>query len=530
MKKAIIFYLGFMVTVLTTVAQTAPAPIIEWQKCYGGAGNEGTTTDFHQTKDGGWIIATESDSNSGDVSGNHGYNDYWVVKLNSMGMMEWEKSYGGSQNEEISSIQQTTDGGYFVTGTTDSHDGDVTGYHGGYPLPDIWVVKIDSIGNIQWERCLGGSEADDDGGTIQTADGGFIIAGSTDSRNGDVVGHHNLGGLYLDGDAWLVKLDNKGNIQWQKCYGGSGDDGFSYIKKTMDGGYIFAGGTDSEDGDLLNDITYGGNDIWVVKTDSMGNIAWQKKYGGSQIEWPGYIIETLERGYIFIGITFSNDGEVSGNHGMMDSWVVKLDSIGNIEWQKCYGGSQTDAFNLIQELSDGYFISGVSLSVDGDLSQIYKNGHTWVLKIDKTGNIAWQQCYGGISGYGNAIQIIDGSYMMMGYAGDSKDVDSSCNHGLEDVWIVKLSKESIPIKAIWTNQQLNIYPNPAHGTVGVETQNIEQIRIMDVEGRIYINQHINNDSIGQYTYFNIQYMARGIYIIQAVMNDGSIKAGKLIVE
>ena len=291
---------------------------IEWQKCLGGRDGDGDWAEsIQQTSDGGFIVAGWTWSNDGDVSGNHGGSDYWVVKLNSSGRIVWQKCLGGSDDDGASSIQQTSDGGFIVAGVTESNDGDVSGNHGG---KDCWVVKLNPSGDIVWQKCLGGSDDDGASSIQQTSDGGFIVAGCTWSNDGDVSGNH--GGP----DFWVVKLNSSGDIIWQKCLGGSDDDGASSIQQTSDGGFIVTGSTGSNDGDVSGN--HSNWDYWVVKLNSSGRIEWQKCLGGSDFDDTYSIQQTSDGGFIVAGYTESNDGDVSGNHGRTDYWVVKLSPSG----------------------------------------------------------------------------------------------------------------------------------------------------------------------------------------------------------
>ena len=172
-------------------------PTIQWQKSLGGSDVE-LGSYIQQTNDGGYIVAGQSSSIDGDVSGNHGASvDYWVVKISSLGAIEWQKSLGGTGQDAAFSIKQTTDGGYIVTGESDSNDGDVSGNHGSQ---DIWVVKLNITGAIEWQKSLGGTESESTFSIQQTNDGGFIVAGGSSSNDGDVSGNHG------DVDCWLMKL------------------------------------------------------------------------------------------------------------------------------------------------------------------------------------------------------------------------------------------------------------------------------------------------------------------------------------
>ncbi len=275
-----------------------------------------------------------------EISDNHGGFDFWIVKLDRSGIIQWHKSLGGHRAEEARSVQQTADGGYIVAGSTRSNDGDVSGNHGFEWPTDSWIVKLDASGTIQWQKCLGGSKTERANSIQQTADGGYIVAGYTDSNDGDVSGNHG------DDDSWIVKLDESGSIQWQKSLGGSEWEKPYSIQQTTDGGYIVAASTRSNDGDVSG--YHGEGDNWIVKLDGLGTIQWQKSLGGSEWENPYSIQQTTDGGYIVAGSTMSNDGDVSGYHGQVDSWIVKLDESGGIQWQKSLGGSGFDHAYSIQ--------------------------------------------------------------------------------------------------------------------------------------------------------------------------------------
>ncbi|MCL2011067.1 MAG: hypothetical protein FWG71_11075 [Synergistaceae bacterium] len=364
-------WLAVCFLLLFAASSGAAAPDIEWQKTLGGSGYDRAQS-IQQTNDGGFIVAGYTNSNDGDVSGNNGgLWDAWVVKLDSAGEIEWQRCLGGSRDEIAYSIQQTSDGGYIVAGFTNSNDGDVSGNNGG---EDAWVVKLDSAGGIEWQRCLGGSGSDGASSVQQTSDGGFIVAGATYSNDGDVSG--NNGNL----DAWVVKLDSTGGIEWQRCIGGYKEDHAYYVQQTSDDGYIVAGFTESNDGDVSGNN--GGWDAWVVKLDSAGGIEWQRCIGGSEEDHAYYVQQTGDGGYIFAGSTRSNDGDVSGNNGSRDAWVVKLGSAGEIEWQKCIGGSQWDeAFSIRQTSDGGFIVAGYTQSNDGDVSGNNGEGDAWVVKL-----------------------------------------------------------------------------------------------------------------------------------------------------
>ena len=225
---------------LSTLYLTAQAPSIEWQKSLGGSGSD-IGRSIQQTTDGGYIVVGESNSTNGDVTGNHGDFDYWVVKLSSTGAIIWQKTLGGTGSDNAYSIRQTTDGGYVVAGTSNSNDGDVTGNHGDF---DYWIVKLSSTGSIIWQKSLGGSGIDWATSSQQTTDGGYIVIGGSNSIDGDITASLGIN------DYWVVKLSSTGSITWQKSLGGSRNDVGWSIQQRTDGGFIIAGTSDSNDGDV----------------------------------------------------------------------------------------------------------------------------------------------------------------------------------------------------------------------------------------------------------------------------------------
>jgi hypothetical protein len=411
-----------------------------------GGINTDVSANVQQTTDGGYIISGYSASSAnGDVSGtNHGGYDYWIVKLDALGNIVWNKLLGGSSSDFANYIQQTTDGGYIISGySASSANGDVSGTnHGG---DDYWIVKLDALGNIVWNKLLGGSSGDYARYIQQTSDGGYIISGySYSSANGDVSGtnHGNLG----TSDYWIVKLDALGNIVWNKLLGGSGNDLASNIQQTSDGGYIISGYSSSSANGDVSGTNLGYSDYWIVKLDALGNIVWNKLLGGSSFENPSNIQQTSDGGYIISGYSSSSaNGDVSGtNHGGDDYWIVKLDALGNIVWNKLLGGSGNDLASNIQQTTDGgYIISGTSASsANGDVSGTNHGGTDyWIVKLDALGNIVWNKLLGGSSfeNPSNIQQTSDGGYIISGYSYSSANGDvSGTNHGTSDYWIVKL--------------------------------------------------------------------------------------------
>jgi hypothetical protein len=483
-------------------------PTITWQKCLGGGTADESGQSIIQTNDGGYIFTGAAVTNNGDVSGNHGNGDVWVVKQSSIGVIEWQKCLGGTGQEFGTSIIQTIDGGYILTGTTTSNNGDVSGNHGN---EDVWVAKLSSIGVIEWQKCLGGSNKDNSFSILQTSGGGYILIGNTGSNDGDVSGNH---GSTVSNDVWVVKLSSIGVIEWQKCLGGYGKDFGQSIKKTIDGGYILTGSTNSINDDVSG-LFHGGYDIWVVKLSSIGVIEWQKCLGGNGDENGQSITQTLDGGYILTGYTTSNNGDVSGVHGDVDSWVVKLSSIGVIEWQKCLGGSAAEYPRAIQQTTDGgYVLIGKTYSNNGDVNGNHGLDDVWVVKLSSLGSIQWQKCLGGsLWEQGISItQTLDGGYILTGWTG-SNDGNVSGNHGGGfDAWVVKLSS-TLGLEESSYNDLVSFYPNPVTNILNlhIENNSINQTyTISDVGGKVIIQGKINSDSSA----INVEHLTKGVYFIE----------------
>jgi hypothetical protein len=445
MKNLLFASIVTLLSVTFSIAQ----PTVQWQKSVGGTGNDYAES-IQQTNDGGYIVVGISYSNDGDVSGNQGASDCWVVKLNAFGTIEWEKSMGGSGDDNARLIQQTNDGGYIFIGPSDSNDGDVSGNHGNL---DYWAVKLTSTGVIEWQKSLGGTGYEYAQYIQQTSDGGYIAAGSSFSNDGDVSGNH--GGF----DCWVVKLNNEGTIVWQKSLGGLSNDEAESIQQTNDGGFILAGHSDSNDGDVSGN--HGGPDYWVVKLSSIGTIEWQKSLGGSGSDQAKSVQQTNDGGFIVAGYTSSNDGDVSVNYGYLDFWVVKLNSLGTIEWQKTLGGSDFDLAQSIQQTNDGeYIVAGYSYSNDVDVQSSQGNQDFWVVKLSSIGTIEWEKSLGG-SGLENASSIQqtnEGGFIVAG-SSNSNDGDVSGNQGNSDYWVVQLKSCQPSFSTQPANQIIDIYSN-----------------------------------------------------------------------
>ncbi len=292
------------------------------------------------------------------------------------------------------------------------------------------LVEITPVDGLN--RTIGGLEDDVPTEIIETSDGGFIVVGRTSSNSGDFVGQ-----LQGRSDGVVIKYSAQNELEWQKVIGNSFFDGINSVDETLDGGYILGGGSSS--------APNGDGDAWVVKLDRNGNVAWQKTFGGSGIDFIESIIQTNDGGYIFSAYSNSNDGDVLANRGGFDFWIVKLNDIGAIQWQRSYGGSSDDFPRVIRKLQDGgYVVGGTTLSVDGNVSRPIGLFDFWILRLDINGNLLWEKTEGGTrSDRINDLELtFDGAFIIVG-ASESNigELNDFLVIRMSDVGTVQLKKK-----------------------------------------------------------------------------------------
>ncbi len=442
-----------------------------WEKCFGGSddeGNEGFAKSINQS----FILFGDTYSNDGDVAGNHGGSDYWVVKTDTLGNLEWQKCLGSTANDLAADMDIDAEGNIYLIGSSYGNDGDVSDSQG---LVDYWIIKLNPEGQILWDKSLGGAWLDYGLCISITDDGGYIAGGWTWSPDRDVLCEP-----HGEQDVWIVKIDSSNNIEWQQCYGGSEFEAATDIRQTSDGGYIFIANTRSNDGEVSG----------------------------------------------FHGVPGFTDND--------DIWVVKIDITGTIEWESCYGGSDYEAAKFIKITEDGdYIIGGSTRSDDGDVSGNHSEGlntDLWLFKLSLNGQFIWQQCFGSKdSQNGEDVCILNENEMMLISTALSTDGDVNCNmHGSSDVWLFKIKDNTVGLfEKLYPGSDISLYPNPASDYIIFRTKKSrdhQAIRIYDLWGRLITSLTLT----GEATVWNTGKLPNGIYFAHVISNSGQ-KNIKLVI-
>ncbi len=332
-----------------------------WQKTFGGSDDD-RGFDIITTSDGGFALFGFSKSADIDVSQNAGAQDFWLIKITADGIISWKKNFGFIGADNGTALIQTSDDGYLITGVLDvtASNGEgnskTTQKHAG---GDVWAIKTNSSGGLEWSRYFGGSFTDTPFGIVETPENEFIIAASSDSDDFNVS---NNKGAY---DFWILKISSRGSLIWEKSFGGSEIDEPRGISSTNDGNFVIVGDTRSSDQDVT--INNGGADLWLLKISTDGNLIWEKTYGGTSFDVARSISRTQDNGFLISGYSRSTDNNFM-NLGQSDAWILKVDNTGNKLWQKFVGGSENDfLFDAIELNNQSIIAVGESSSSDGDI-------------------------------------------------------------------------------------------------------------------------------------------------------------------
>ena len=415
-------------------------PDIIFTITFGGSLNESGES-IIKTNDGGYAILGYTQSKDGDVTNKIDESfDYWLLKFDQNQTLQWQKTYGGTDNDRGSHIIQTTDNGYAILGYSASNNGDVTTNNG---ANDFWMCKLNGNGTILWEKSFGFLGADNGNAIIQTQDNGFLILGVIDISASNGQGNSKITGTkrHAGGDYWAIKLNSDGEKEWSRYYGGTFTDTPYDVIQTNDNGYLLVGASDSKDVDIKN--SKGSYDFWIVKISESGTLLWEKSFGGSQIDEAYAMCDSGDGNYLIIGDTRSNDGDISTNNGAADLWLIKISPEGDLIWEQNYGGTSFDVGRSISKTQDGSFmILGSSRSSDGDLTKNNGQNDAWLLKINDKGDLLWQKTVGGsnIDFAYSAIELDNKNIIAVGET-SSNDGDISTNKVFSDLLIFSTKQD-----------------------------------------------------------------------------------------
>ncbi|MDD2889850.1 MAG: T9SS type A sorting domain-containing protein [bacterium] len=483
MRKYLILFI-----ILTGTNLFASAPDTIWTRVFGGIGTE-EGWNVQQTTDGGYIVCGYTSSFGA------GSDDIYLIKTNSSGDTLWTKTFGGTGSDYGYSLQQTTDSGYILCGYTSSF---------GAGGSDIYLIKTNSSGDTLWTKTYGGTGSDYGYSVQQTTDSGYIVCGYTYSFG--------AGGS----DAWLIKTDGNGDTLWTKTFGGTGSDYGHSVQQTTDGGYIVCGYTYS--------FGAGGSDAWLIKTDGNGDTLWTKTFGGTDSDNGWSAQQTGDGGFIVNVITYSFGA------GSEDVWLVKTDSMGNTLWTKTYGGTSYDYSYVTKQTKDGgYIICGHTESFGVGQCDV------WPIKTDSIGDTLWTKLLGG-AGEDCILslqQTTDGGYILSGrtssFGTGSSDVwlirlateasveePSILDRGLQNAEL-KIIKNKICLSVPNSSSPNNYYTNTLLTNV--------QLTIYDLCGRPKEVVYSGTLTKGNYT-FTPNITKSGVYFVR--LTAGNYKETKKI--
>ncbi|MBD2757693.1 PKD domain-containing protein [Spirosoma validum] len=431
-----------------TITINKPAtPVVNkvWDKTFGGKDNDGPRS-MVATSDGGFLVGGSSssgqDGNKSDPK--RGQNDMWVVKIDGNGNKLWDKTFGGTGSDALSTILATSDGGFLLGGNSDSgQEGNKSALNKGDS--DMWLVKIDGSGNKLWDKTFGGRNSDYLSAMVATSDGGFLLGGDSFSDQIFDKSDPNRGRF----DYWVVKIDMSGTKLWDKTFGGSANESLYSMVATSDGGFLLGGDSSSgQDGNKSDpNRGGGGSDMWLVKIDRNGTKLWDKTFGGSADDYLYTMVATSDGGVLLGGLSKSGqDGNKSDpNRGQGDMWLVKIDGNGTKLWDKTFGGSSSDELRSLVATSDGGFLLGGTSgpTQDGNKSDLYRGASDyWLVRIDGGGNKLWDKTFGGGSNdiMYSLLVTSDGGFSLAGTSRSDQDGDKFDPYrgGDYDYWVVKV--------------------------------------------------------------------------------------------
>jgi hypothetical protein len=420
----------------------------QWDRSSGGT-NADIGGILAKTSDGGYVVGgySYSEPSGNKTSSNFGDADFWLTRLNANGDTLWDRAFGGSSAEFLNSVRATADGGFILAGFSDSAtDGNKTSPNLG--LSDFWIVRLDADGNKLWDRSFGGSRDDVIIDLIQTSDGGFAFTGSSWSTNGTTI-PTNFG----FSDTWVVRLDVNGELLWERSFGGDGWDQMQRIQQTADGGFLLVGASDSNPSGNKTSPHFGEDDAWILRLDAVGNKVWEISYGGEQLDSADAFAFTVDGGILVAGNSASGTtgNKTSVNFGGFDFWLLRLDGSGNKLWERTYGGSGQEALLTMRLAQDGGALLGGESNSGSDGNKSagnYGDFDAWLVRVDADGNKLWDYSLGGSRGdfIADVLEAGESDIVLGAVSSSFSDgTKTAPNWGEEDYWVVNLATRIAPV-------------------------------------------------------------------------------------
>ncbi len=534
-----IFLLTLVAALLFSVktqAQTTQAPPIAWQKVYGGAGDD-ILSGVDPLSESIMLSGYSNSGISGNKTDtSRGGFDFWLLKINdSSGKVELEKTFGGNFDDTASKILHTTDGGYLLAGTSLSlRSGDKIQTSWGFS-PDYWALKLDKNGQVIWQRSLGGTFTEKVTGLTENSYGYAVSGHSYSDASGDKTSDNT--GFENRADLWLAFLETDGHTKKTTTYGTVGQD-LSCCLVTNDGGNIMGSTTFSRAtlGQKTRD-PYGECDYWVVRTDLSGARVYDSTFGGTLSDFMTCMTST-HNGYVMLGGYSNSDTsgiKTDTCRGAYDYWIIKMNQEGTLIWQKTIGGDSTDHMTSIKETRDGGFIVGgySNSNISGEKTENSRGGNDyWIVKLDSLGNKQWDKTFGG-SGDDKLVSVDEialGQYMLSGtsnspVSGD-KTVGTIGDSSKADFWIIRLGKDSVidtvppppPIDTSKGKYNMSVVNNPvANGTMKVRysSPGDETVRFVmySYDGKKVLSFSLNASKATQTQNISIAKLQKGVYYL-----------------
>lgn len=519
MKRNLTLLFLVFITLLSVEAQE-----IIWEKSIGGEKSE-YLHDIKPTPDYGFILAGSSLSGkSGNKNDNSkGDLDYYLSKVSESGIEEWQKTLGGSGEDILYSVNLTSEGGYILGGVSNSpKSGDKK--HENIGGKDFWVIKLNPLGEEEWQFTMGGLGNDILLSIQQTRDKGYILGGTSESpkgENADKNPYEKSEDSRGSMDFWIVKLSERGKVEWQRTIGGTYYDLLRSVHQTLDGGYILGGYSNSPKSGEKQGKSYGNGDFWIVKLTAEGKIEWQKMFGKEGEDDFRTIIPTKDKGYLLGGTSEVKQNNLVLRVANIDWWIIKLDKRGNKEWEQTFDIGKKDRLISITESSKGeYLLAGYA---GEEVQNQSKEGieDYFVIKINENGEKQWQKSVGGKSSdrLQGVVKSRDGAYILAGTSNSGAEKDKgSENQGREDFWIIKLLDKDTELQI--NSQKLELYPNPARDYVNIivhEEFKEAKLQVIDMLGALVLERRIRH----RMTPLEIKQLQTGAYIIKVVTENST---------